>query len=103
MTRVFTALLCASGLTFAAQAFTADEAEAAVCKQRGEIIKILNKRYGETRRSFGLQNNRRILEVYASETGTWTAILTMPSGRSCVVAAGEAWTDLPPVPLGEPA
>ena len=79
------------------------EAGRTVCKDRSEIIKILGKKFGETQRSFGLQNDSRVLELYASKNGTWTAILTMPSGQSCVIAAGEAWTTLPPIPIGEPA
>lgn len=72
-----------------------------VCKDRGAMIETLRKKFGETQRSFGLQNDRRILELYASPDGTWTALLTMPSGRSCVVAAGEGWTELPPLPPGD--
>ncbi|MEM6761613.1 MAG: hypothetical protein AAF615_01925 [Pseudomonadota bacterium] len=79
------------------------EARRAVCKERAEIIQILGRKFGETQRSFGLQNDRRVLELYASPNGSWTAILTLPSGKSCVVASGEAWTTLPPMPIGEPA
>lgn len=82
---------------------TAEATGRAVCKDRTELIKVLAKKFGETQRSYGLQNDRRVLELYASPDGSWTALLTMPSGRSCVVAAGEAWTTLPPIPVGEPA
>lgn len=74
-----------------------------VCKQRSEIVKILREKFKETQQSFGLQSDRRVLELFASPNGSWTAILTLPSGQSCVVASGEAWTTLPPVPVGEPA
>jgi len=100
-------VLFASLATFALAAvtFAATPAEAgrAVCKQRTEIIKILGKKFNETQRSFGLQGDRRVLELYASPNGSWTAILTMPGGKSCVVASGESWTQLPPAPVGEPA
>lgn len=79
------------------------EAESAVCKNRADVIKILTRKFGETRRSFGLQNDSRVLELYASANGTWTAVLSLPNGKSCVVAAGEAWTVVPPLPAGEPA
>lgn len=79
------------------------EAAPAVCKQRSEIIKILDRKFSEKQAAYGLQSDRRVLEVYASANGSWTAILTLPSGRSCVVASGEAWTQLPPIPIGEPA
>ena len=81
----------------------ADAQRPAVCKNRAEIIAVLSRKFGETQRSFGLQSDARVLELYASENGSWTALLTLPSGKSCVVAAGQAWTTLPPMPVGEPA
>lgn len=75
----------------------------AICKKRSEIINILGSKYGETRRSFGLQQDSRVLELFASENGSWTAILSLPSGMACVVATGEAWTVVPPEPAGDPA
>ncbi|MEM9221076.1 MAG: hypothetical protein AAGB11_01565 [Pseudomonadota bacterium] len=92
------ALALAIGLTVAP-----DLTEArTVCKDRSEIVKILSKKFKETQQAFGRQSDRRVLELYASPNGSWTAILTLPSGQSCVVASGEAWTTLPPVPIGEP-
>jgi len=85
----------------AASATTADAART-VCKDRSEIVEILNRKFGATQRSFGLQSDRRVLELYAAPSGSWTAILTMPNGKSCVVASGEAWTTVPPKPAGEP-
>lgn len=73
-----------------------------LCRERSEIVGILNRRFNETQRSFGLQNDRRVLELYASPSGSWTALVTMPNGTSCVIAAGEAWTILPPAPVGDP-
>ena len=35
------------------------------------------------------------LEVLASDGGTWTIIVTRLAGRSCVVASGEAWEEVP--------
>jgi len=75
----------------------------AVCKDRTEIIKILKNKFSETQRSFGLQGDRQVLELYASPNGSWTAILTMPGGKSCVVASGTDWTQLPRGQVGEPA
>lgn len=96
---------CLATLALGALASHIESAEASgtICKERGEIIKILGRKFGETRQSFGLQSDRRVLELYASPTGSWTAILTLPSGKACVVASGEAWTTLPPEPAGEPA
>lgn len=99
---LLTACLATAAISVANTA-PANAASSPVCKDRGELIKVLAKKFGETQRSFGLQNDSRVLELYASPDGSWTALLTMPSGQSCVVAAGEAWTTLPPTPVGEPA
>jgi hypothetical protein len=100
--RTLALIACVAALTLSAGTKPA-EAQRVLCKDRGEIVKILSNRFNETQRSFGLQNDSRVLELYASPDGSWTALLTMPSGKSCVIAAGEAWTTLPPAPPGEPA
>lgn len=75
----------------------------AVCKDRGEIIKILASKYNEHQRAYGIQQNGSVMEIYANlETGSWTVLITMPA-QSCVVASGQAWEELPPMPVGDPA
>lgn len=62
------------------------------CAQRGEVIRKLEERFGETLRSIGLQQDENLVEVYSSErTGTWTILMTRPDGMSCLLAAGELW------------
>lgn len=66
-----------------------------VCGERAAIIAQLERKYGETRRSIGLQQGRGLVEVYASEkTGSWTILLTDTRGRSCLMAAGDAFEAL---------
>ena len=100
--RAIAALIPWATVAAATVCATATQAQP-VCKPRAEMIEILARKFREHQRMFGLQNDRRVLELYASADGTWTAILSMPNGTSCVVAAGEAWTVLPPIPAGEPA
>lgn len=66
------------------------------CGDRERIVSRLADKYGETRQSMGLNHNNGVLEVFASdETGTWTIILTMPTGMACLLAAGESWDGAP--------
>ena len=44
----------------------------------------------------GLMTDGRIIEVLASEQGSWTMIVTKPSGESCGLASGDAWMKSPP-------
>ncbi|MEM8871797.1 MAG: hypothetical protein AAGB10_05390 [Pseudomonadota bacterium] len=66
------------------------------CGERTEIIQRLQDGYGESRAGAGLSTTNGIVEVFASEeSGTWTIILTLPTGKSCLVAAGNSWESGP--------
>lgn len=69
------------------------EAEAQMrCGKRDVVIGHLQKKYGETQRSVGLQEGRGMVEIYANDdSGSWTILLTTPNGVSCLMAAGEAY------------
>jgi hypothetical protein len=82
---------------------TTASAQRVLCRERAEIVKILASRFDETQRVFGLQGNGRVFELFAASDGSWTALITTPAGRSCIVASGEAFTIVPPEPVGEPA
>ena len=63
-----------------------------VCGNRDTIVSQLERKYGETRRSMGLQQGRGVVEVFASvETGSWTITVTDARGTMCLMAAGEAF------------
>lgn len=63
-----------------------------VCGDRGEVIKQLERDYGETRKAVGLQQGRGVVEIYASKnTGSWTILVTDTRGKSCIMAVGEAF------------
>lgn len=78
---------------FAAIAGWVAEAEAqANCALREVLIDRLKQGFGEEFAGGGMQNARRIVEVWASEErGTWTILLTRADGTSCVIASGTAW------------
>lgn len=62
------------------------------CASREKIITTLANRFGETRQSIGLGANNAVIEIFASDqTGTWTIIVTMASGKTCLVASGQAY------------
>ena len=40
----------------------------------------------------GLAKNGGVIELFSAEDGKiWTIIITMPDGKSRLIAAGEAW------------
>jgi hypothetical protein len=74
-----------------------------VCGERGDFLGHLSNSYHERPVAMGLVSNGALLEVLASDKGSWTIIVTRPDGTSCVVAAGEAWEDLPRLVSGPAA
>lgn len=62
-----------------------------VCGKRADIVKRLSDKYRETQRTIALDPQQNVVETFASETGTWTAILSYPNGSSCILSAGENW------------
>ena len=68
------------------------DAQGRVCAKRDKLVAELAKSHGETRQSAGLQRNNGVIETFANtETGSWTIIVSLPTGVSCLVAAGEAF------------
>ena len=65
------------------------------CGPRDQIIKVLNAKFQENQRAIGLINEKAMMEVYISPQGTWTMVVTNDAGLSCVLAAGEAWDEMP--------
>ncbi len=88
-----TRILCAT-LALAIALPGASVAQSRNCGDRDTIVNRLSERYGESRSGGGLTHTNGMLEIYTSEeTGTWTILITLPSGQSCLVAAGEFWED----------
>ncbi len=75
------------------------------CGERAAIVEQLAEKYGETRQFIALTLARQVVELYASaETGSWTLLITFPSGESCLIGAGDAFELAPDLaPAGDPA
>ena len=42
-----------------------------------------------------MAGNGGVIELYTSEKGSWTLLLTQPTGVSCLIAAGDNWETMP--------
>lgn len=60
-----------------------------VCGNHADIEKRLWNGYQEVVVGRGLGANGALIEIYASEKGTFTVVLTRPNGMSCLMAVGE--------------
>ena len=74
------------------------------CADRSTITHRLKSNYGEAFAGGGVRNADTVFEVWMSEEkGTWTILMTLADGRSCVMAAGTDWLDRrPTTPAGIP-
>lgn len=96
-------LLAAGALMLAQLPTFAAAQNQPICGARDVIVNTLAVRYGETAVSLGLGPNNRVIEVFASEeTGTWTITVTSVNGTTCLVASGDSYTVVAPLPQGEP-
>ncbi len=66
-----------------------------MCGERSEALVRLENGYSEVPAAMGLASNGSVVEVFASESGTFTIIITQPNGISCMMVSGESWEDLP--------
>jgi hypothetical protein len=82
--------LFALSFGFAALILAVQNAHAAPsCGQRADILSQLAERYSETRQSIGIAANNTVVETFASASGSWSIIVTMASGESCLIASGQ--------------
>lgn len=65
-----------------------------LCGPRDKLIERLESQYGETQRAVGLKGTKALFEIWASEKGTWTVLMTRPDGTTCPLAEGTDWRDI---------
>ena len=71
------------------------------CGDREAALAHLSNKYHEAPVAVGLATNGGVVEVLSTQDGsTWTIIVTMPNGKSCLIAAGQDWENVEPVATG---
>jgi hypothetical protein len=72
------------------------EAATAQCGVRNVVIAMFEERYAEHVVAAGVIADGQLLEILASEAGSWTALVTNPqTGMACMVAHGDSWSTAP--------
>ncbi len=86
---------CMAVALFVATASLPATAQQQRCTKRPDIVRHLAKKFAEAPVAIGLAVGGGIIEVLSSEKGgSWTIIITMPDGTSCVIAAGQNWEQI---------
>ncbi len=76
------------------------EAQIPTCAPREVVLALLAQTYAEETVAIGITAKGALLEILASPKGTWTVIVTLPGGPSCVMAAGDGWRMFQEAPDG---
>ena len=70
------------------------------CGDRAKITERLAKKYQEVQRGIGITNGNNFIEFFVSPSGSWSVLVTPPTGPSCLVESGEGWEDIAAKPAG---
>lgn len=70
------------------------------CGDHNAIVAALKTRFTEVPVVTGIDQGGRLIEVLAGKSNTWTVLLTLPGGPTCLMDAG---TDFGLSPPGRPA
>ena len=63
-------------------------AQSQICNTHEKITAGLKQNFGEDVQAIGITSVGALIEIYTSPLGTWTVVLTIPNGPSCIIADG---------------
>ncbi len=67
-----------------------------VCLPRADAVAQLARQFDERAIGRGLSDDgQAMVELYVSDGGSWTVVVTSTAGVSCLVASGQNWSSLP--------
>ena len=61
------------------------------CGEREDLLTKLKDEYKEVPTGFGMTGSGQVVELLTSEKGSWSLLLSLPNGRSCLIGTGEGW------------
>ena len=70
------------------------------CGERQHVLEQLALRHAEGPVSMGLMADGSVLEILRSEDGSWSILVTNPTGETCITAMGQNWELAAPVKSG---
>lgn len=69
----------------------AQSAQITNCGPRDEIVAQLGAVFQEAPSGMGMIDRTAVVEVFVSESGTFTILASGTDGTSCILASGEGW------------
>lgn len=62
-----------------------------MCGDRDQVVSELLQTFSEQPMALGQVDGNAVIEIFASNTGSWTILATGTDGVSCVISAGEGF------------
>ncbi|WP_171207763.1 MULTISPECIES: hypothetical protein [unclassified Ruegeria] len=62
-----------------------------ICEPTERMHDKLERQFRAQQTASGMRGPEQMMEVWTSETGDWTMVVTYATGTSCIVAMGEHW------------
>lgn len=66
------------------------------CHNNDSIVNQLKTQFSEFPVSRGVDSEGNLVTTFASESGTWTIVVLLPSGPACIVSSGEGFENIKP-------
>jgi len=66
------------------------------CGKHKDVVTFLGTKFKETRKGMGLINAGQMMELYISDAGSWTVLITRPDGVTCFGPVGKNWMGIRP-------
>jgi hypothetical protein len=92
--KMTTSFIAGLGLA-SAMVFAASPASAAACAPRDQFARHLDTNYQEQSQGLGVATDGSLFEIFTSDKGTWSLLITNGQKVSCIVAAGDMWLAKP--------
>jgi len=92
----FSVLVVAAATSLAAMATNAGSESIdtqPICGERNAVVKSLADQFNERPQAVGMVDKDAVMEVFVSESGSWTILATGTDGISCLVSSGEGWEE----------
>ncbi len=71
------------------------------CLPTADLMLRLERGFGEVPVAQGVGADGNLIQVLAGrDGGTWTLVVTLPTGTSCVLGIGEGWSEVTPAVAG---
>lgn len=64
------------------------------CHPYAALTERLASKYGETQQAAFINGNNFLVELWASEAGTWTFLVKLNEETGCIMSSGQSWSGL---------